>query len=249
MTGRSSLYSLTNFELKKLIKAYKINVHISKLRKKDLVNHIERYYASKKIQRFIRTKLGISQICPITLEPVRYPLFAYKLQNNKFIYYNLQQLSDFLVTTGDFRDPKTRLPYSEQILMKIDLEMTRNKLRVCEPKLKSVFLASRNKAYYIKKKQHEESIITLNWLLDENIIFLRDYILYNHNVDRLEEIKRNIYALIRQLCSRSRSDSLIFIKKAVGYINDQVNEMSSEESKLKRDEVIAFLFYVEYRQL
>ena len=51
-----------------------------------------------------------------------YPFFAFKPKGSiLFIYYNLIDLADYLITTGDFRDPKTREKYSDdRILQKID---------------------------------------------------------------------------------------------------------------------------------
>ena len=64
------------------------------------------------------------------MEEVRYPCFAFrpkgfmidkcKRNGTSFIYYNLEPLVDYLISSGDFRDPKTREPYSETTLKSID---------------------------------------------------------------------------------------------------------------------------------
>ena len=148
----------------------------SKLNKLELLNLYNKHLYIIKIQRLLRS-MWIDGLCPISMEPVKFPCFAFRPKGfmidksrsgTSFIYYNLIPLIEYLISSGDFRDPKTREPYTEETLKSIDKQKTKLKL-----KMKSVYKASINKTLYRKKKETEEELTVLERCLDEVVSSIR----------------------------------------------------------------------------
>jgi hypothetical protein len=170
-------YNLSMKELKSICKLKKIN-NYSKLNKVGLVNILNYNIAIVKIQRFIRLK-WVDGLCPISMETVKYPCFAFRPKGfmiNKekarigtsFIYYNLEPLVNYLLSSGDFRDPKTRELYTPETLKSIDKYKTSIRM-----KAKSVYRASINKTMYRRKKEIDEDLIVLERCIDEVVSLIR----------------------------------------------------------------------------
>ncbi len=143
---------------------------ISKLNKSELFNKVDRYNAIIKIQRFFRSKYD--KTCPICFDLVNKEYFVFKPYGQKqLIYYDLECLCNHLITTGDFRDPKTREVYTKNVLKKIDNQLNKNKMSVSKynKEFKSVYNASCNKRYYKLIKDREDTVLILERCLDDII--------------------------------------------------------------------------------
>lgn len=159
-------------QLKKLCKVHKIKKY-SKLTKHEILKLLNLNISIVKIQRHFRNK-WIKECCPVSLETVRFPCFPFRPKGfggkyTFFIYYNLKSLVDYLIISGDFRDPKTREPYSEHVLKSID--KCRKKVGM---KGKSVYHASKNTSYYRKKREKDEDIVVFERFLDEIVSSIRN---------------------------------------------------------------------------
>ncbi len=152
-------------QLKKLCKIYKLTNYY-KLKKNELFKLVNTQISVIKIQRYIRRLLmGMCNdpICLISMEPIRFPCYSFKPKGSTYyVYYNLNVFIDYLLQTGDFRDPKTREPYTDDFLKKVDAY--KKKLGI---KSKSVYQASQNLTIYKKKREHEDEIMVLDRCIDE----------------------------------------------------------------------------------
>lgn len=63
----------------------------------------------------------LNKLDPIMLEPVRKDPFLFIRPNGTLVAYNVESLVDYLLATGEFYDPETRLPFSDSDLKTIDL--------------------------------------------------------------------------------------------------------------------------------
>ena len=158
--------------LKAVCKKYGIK-NISTFNIKQLFQVLYKRSCVIKIQRFIRKVLSNGEaICPLTLEPVKCPCFAFKPMKSKyFIYYNLQLLHDYLIESGNFVDPKTREVYPTEVLDKIDKELKRYGI-----KCSSLVKASKNVKFYRKKKEREHEIMMYETFIDDIIASIRQLI-------------------------------------------------------------------------
>lgn len=177
--------------LKKFAKYRKLSGY-SKLKKSDIIEIIRRNRASIIIQRFIRKKLAISDICAFTLEQFRYPCFGKRVKKG-FFYSNLEDLANYLVTSGDFREPNTRIYYNKNELSQIEELVKYHKIKLPI----SIQTAISNKKYFQKKKCNDEQIDILIerirftcWSIRENI----DNIIYEkESIDDIYITMDNIY--------------------------------------------------------
>ena len=56
------------------------------------------------------------------------PTFVFQRTNGKEVTYNLETLVDYFLTTGDFTEPETRLPFTDADLAQVDAVAAKAKL-------------------------------------------------------------------------------------------------------------------------
>jgi hypothetical protein len=105
--------------LRRIAKVYNIR-YVSKVKKKDLLELLNKYNAIKTIQRKFRNKLILNQECPICNETLVYPFVSFKI-NNTFFYYDFKTIVSYFEKTGNFRDPCTRELISDKKISEINL--------------------------------------------------------------------------------------------------------------------------------
>lgn len=133
--------------------------------KNNILILIDKYNSILKIQRLFRKYIIKDNKCPISLEPIKYPFYAIK-SGKTLNYYNLSVLKTFLIESGDFRDPMSRLDITRSQLKEIDnVSKYYCKLKNIEDS-DSVYKASLNKHYYIQLRERECELLTLERILD-----------------------------------------------------------------------------------
>jgi len=136
-------------------KAKKIGIKgYSKLRKNEIINTIISFYAVKVIQRRYRKCKSLNTLCPISLEAISYPCWSKKTKKGR-MYYNLEPLANFLITSGDFRDPNTRESYTDKEIVSIDSLIRVNKIKIS----KSVKKAKDNPRFYKRLRRMRSRLI------------------------------------------------------------------------------------------
>lgn len=235
---------LDNYNLDKLKeKAKRMKLRrYSVMRKKILLNTIKEELACKKIQKFFRIKKGINQDkCPISLKPINYPCWVFKVNNNKFVYYNLEPLVEYLLSSGNFKDPMTRKPLSEKNLVSIDKTVKNLKM-----KYKSVVKFKNNPDFYRRKKIREETINTYSDQIRELISLIRDKI---EDIPRVSQLDMelslsciyypNLKTLFRNLSNRSRRKCKESFEDSIGLI--KTTKENNYFSKVFIKQVVTFL--------
>ncbi len=168
----STLSSLRIPDIKRLNKplieaGYK---HLPKtVNKQELIDHRIITLSARKIQRCIRSKLMTDPICPITMTNLVYPYFIFKPPEGPLIYYDLESLANFLVCSGEFRDPKTRINYDVDIIRKLDKMMKSNRKKIApvdDKQFKSVEFAMYDREFYRRKKEKENEFLMVDRELD-----------------------------------------------------------------------------------
>lgn len=245
-------------ELKEILRIHKkkfVKEKIKKcyyFKKQEIIDLLNDMFAVLRIQKFLRKKWADNgnnePICPLSLEPVKYPLFAFKPKGTrKFIYYNLEILSTFLLNSGDFKDPSTRETYSEEILKSIDNELQKNNI-VIKNNLKSIYKASINKKYYKKKKEIEDSILVIDRCLDEIISSLRYWVENKKTNIEINILYIAFKSYFKRLCSFSTENAQSLIKRTISSINNSTKDEDVVSSNY-RDNIIQFLYQLQYDEL
>jgi hypothetical protein len=66
-------------------------------------------------------RVKLNKIDPIMLVPIgKNKCFKFVRPNGTVIRFNIESLVDYLLSSGDFHDPETRLPFSDNDLNEID---------------------------------------------------------------------------------------------------------------------------------
>lgn len=237
-----------NIKNLKLICKLKKQKGYSKLNKKQLIKLIDTYYASIRIQRFIR-KAWNDERCPISLEPIVYPCYAFKpkgftsYSGCKFIYYNLEPLVSYLLGSGDFRDPKTREYYSDEKLKCIDKLVKDNSL-----KLKSVYKAKNNKAIYRRNKEREDDIIVIERCIDEIVHSMRNIMETispnDHTITLSSFHFPTFHRYFRNLLSKSEEAAKQLLNKTIVLISGPEQRPSPDPNNVK-NLILQFLLTLE----
>ena len=154
-------YSTLNLKiLKGLCKIYKIKIQKSK--KQELINKINRRNYANKIIKFFRKVHYSDKIDYISMEPVKYPCFIFGVQNN-YYYYNYISIINYIIKTGDVRDPMTRIEYSDDILLKLDKDIKTH----LKTKFKSTYKIKKDKRYSLRIKRRQGIISSYELRINE----------------------------------------------------------------------------------
>jgi hypothetical protein len=224
-----------------------IGTSLSSSNKKELIKIVQMHKAAKKIQNFLRQKWMKDDTCPLSLEPVKYPVFAFKPKDTYgFIYYNLEMLGNYIVSTGTFQDPKTREPYTQGVLKSIDKTLKSNGITLEGP-FDSVYKASKNVRYYRQKKDLENTILILERCLDEinsSIILFIEQRVGNPNL-----LFMAFRSYFKKLCVVSKTEAKNLINRTILSVNNSVKNNQQPSVLLNRDTVVLFLYQLLWDEL
>lgn len=205
-------------QLKTIARILRIK-NFSKFRKVDLFHVISRWTAAIVIQKNFRNTI-VNNPCPLTLYPVTFPCYAFKPKGcSGLVHYNLEPLIQFLLVSGDFRDPKTRQHYSMTNLKELDTLSKTNKLGT-----KSVFQASKKTLYYRRIREREEEILVLERCLDEVVGIMLTLIESDSEALETIQVRLNTFhfptfhTYFRRLHSRDRQTSQYYAEHCLGHI-------------------------------
>lgn len=102
-------------------------------------------------------KIKLNNLDPIMMVPIgKKKTFKFSRPNGTIVQFNVDSLVDYLLATGDFHDPETRLPFSESDLQEID-----SIARAVGLNKASVFKARKNTANYSDAKFRRDALLAL----------------------------------------------------------------------------------------
>ncbi len=152
----------------------------SREKKQTIVNLISEKINCLKIQRWYRSL----KRCPISLDVISHPCFVFKPNNSSLIHYNLYALKDYLIDSGDFRDPASRIEYTDNNLQEMDrIDKEYRSVKKIETPYRSVVKYSKDKKYYRKKEEMKNEVIIIERILDYCIIDIINYLIGNYDPD------------------------------------------------------------------
>lgn len=138
---------------------------LARAKKADLIFEMKKLFYIIKFQRRFRKKQALNKQCPVSLETLRYPFWSVKTPSGR-IYYNLQDIAEYYVTSGDFRDPWTRNKLTMKDIYLLDSLVEDNKIKITNTKFKSnnniISKAYNNSAFYKQEKDNSEQIDILS---------------------------------------------------------------------------------------
>jgi hypothetical protein len=149
--------------LKKLCKKKSIQ-NISKMKKTELFEELNKLFAAKIIQKQFRNHFYKNAVDSITLENVSYPCFIYRVKSGKVFFYDYSSIIKYIMKSGKVIDPNTRNEYTDNELIRLDNEA---KLHFPDKNFKSTLKIKKNENYARRIKNRENDILTFQMRLDE----------------------------------------------------------------------------------
>jgi hypothetical protein len=127
-------------------------------------------------------KVKLNQFDPIMLVPIekKKKTFKFHRPNGSCVQFNVATLIDYLLTSGDFHDPETRLPFTEEQLKEIDQLAKDNGLEKT-----SVYDAMKNEHFYKEMKFRRDALLGLERCCGEVITDILD-LLENSDPDEAQ---------------------------------------------------------------
>lgn len=116
----STIFSLP--AIKRIIKINNIK-RVFRLNKSQLLLILNNHKCATFIQKQLRKKIMTETVCPISLEPLKYPFISIKIKN-KFNYYDFNTIIHYFNKRNDFRDPLTRASISDKKINEINKLIT-----------------------------------------------------------------------------------------------------------------------------
>jgi hypothetical protein len=240
-------------DLKKVCKILHIK-NISTEKKNTIFNLVNEKISCMKIQRWIRKIYQKGERCPISLESITYPCYAFKIKTSIFTYYNIDVLKKYLIESGNFIDPISRIPYTERNLNDIDtIDKYHRSYKNYDDNFISVLKYSKNTNYYKRKHDTEHEILTferildmlcqdiINFLIDNssqnNILQSADNISYTLNVIYLHNYKINF----ERLLSKDRNHANYIISKNIDNILQIIDSIGTTKN-IVYSIIIQFLY-------
>lgn len=110
---------------------------------------------------------------PITLEELGDNTFTFITPHGNEIKYNVESLVEYIASSGDFRDPVTRVPLSPDDLIAIDEQIAADEGCQHLSSLKSI---RENAHFYCIEKQKQEECQNLETCLGEMVVDMLDII-------------------------------------------------------------------------
>jgi hypothetical protein len=103
-------------------------------------------------------KIKLNHLDPIMLTPIlkKKKTFKFNRPNGSIVQFNVETLVDYLLSSGDFHDPETRLPFTDEQLKEID--GLAKELGLSKP---SVYDAKRNDTHYHELKFRRDALLGL----------------------------------------------------------------------------------------
>lgn len=108
-----------------------------------------------------RRPAPVNKVDPIMFVPLKKKgIFKFFRPNGGVVAFNSDSLADFMISTGDFHDPETRIPFSDDNLREID-EICAKSSRRSKGAVKSrpsVLEAKRNPQAYAEARLHRDAL-------------------------------------------------------------------------------------------
>ncbi|CAH0473694.1 unnamed protein product [Peronospora belbahrii] len=111
-----------------------------------------------------KAKMVINTLDPIMLAELGPHTFEFTRTNGSVVVYNVESLVQYILATGDFSEPETRIPFSDKDLCRIDIEASKAKLNE-----KSVVEAMKNKHTFEEEKVKRDGILGLERCASEYV--------------------------------------------------------------------------------
>ncbi|KAK1936700.1 hypothetical protein P3T76_010135 [Phytophthora citrophthora] len=111
-----------------------------------------------------KAKVVMNTLDPIMMTELGPHTFEFTRTNGSVVVYNVESLVQYILATGDFSEPETRIPFSDEDLRRIDAEASKAKLNE-----KSIVDAKKNRHHFEEQKVKRDGILGLERCASEYV--------------------------------------------------------------------------------
>lgn len=149
--NRQSMNDIRNIEKRNIVAKQSV---YNRKTKKGLIDNIVNTKSCIIIQRRFRNYISKNSECPICLDKVSNPHCYTRTKIGHFLYYDLECFTNYLITSGDYRDPITKQEITDEDILKLEKLIKVNKIKLP----RSLRRTKQNKLFFRKQKEKEEQI-------------------------------------------------------------------------------------------
>ncbi|OQR95692.1 hypothetical protein THRCLA_07644 [Thraustotheca clavata] len=126
-------------------------------------------YWWRKTKKNTKRDQGLNTVDPIMLTELGPHTFRFVRPNGTVVVYNLDSLIAYILATGDFSEPETRIPFPDDMLRQLDTEVCPRRgtlsvilrAKAAGLELQSVVTAKANKAQFEQQKIKRDGLLGL----------------------------------------------------------------------------------------
>jgi hypothetical protein len=158
-------YKILNIKILKGLCKRIAGIHgYSQMTKTKLVQEYNKFLATRLIIYNFRKHFYKNATDSITLEPVTFPCFIYRVKTGKVFFYEYESIIKYIMKSGKVVDPNTRNVYTDSELSRLDSQA---KFYFPYKNYKSTLKIKKNENYAKRIKNRENEILAFQMRLDE----------------------------------------------------------------------------------
>lgn len=178
-----------------------------------------------------KAKMVINTLDPIMLTELGPHTFEFTRTNGSVVKYNVDSLVRYILATGDFSEPETRILFSDENLRQIDVEASKAKLNE-----KSVVDAKKNRHLFDERKIKRDGILGLERCASEYVNKMLEIIESDDPEDGELHLLMSVFPSFSDVFEQIRRSDSEYAKHSMGhfiqYIKGPKNRPTEDRSGL-----------------
>ncbi|KAL7693633.1 hypothetical protein Plhal304r1_c003g0010341 [Plasmopara halstedii] len=159
-----------------------------------------------------KAKVVINTLDPIMLTELGPHTFEFTRTNGSVVMYNVESLVQYILATGDFSEPETRIAFTDEDLHRMDIEASKAKLNQ-----NSVMDAKKNKHLFDQRKIKRDGILGLERCASEYVNKMLDIIESDDSEDGEMLLVMSVFPSFSDIFEQIRKSDLEYAKHSMGH--------------------------------
>lgn len=159
----------------------------------------------------------IEQRDPITFDKLGRHQYHWKRPNGTVVRFNIKSLVKYMLITGDFVDPESRIDFTAQDLQRIDVAA-----KEAGFELESVVAAKRNCNKFAEQKFRQDALTGLERIAGEMVVQMFDLV-ESEKKDAAKaqmQLLTDVFPNFKDMCDQMKSADLEFATQSISQFKD-----------------------------
>jgi hypothetical protein len=159
----------------------------------------------------------IAQRDPITFEPLGRHQFHWKRPNGPIVRFNIESLVNYMLKTGDFRCPESRIEFRDGDLFRLDIAA-----KEAGFDFDSLVGAKNNKEQFADKKFRQDALTGLERIAGEMVVEMFDLVESDKShADRAQmRLLTVVFPQFKDLCDQLKAADAEYAKHSISQFRD-----------------------------